>query len=121
MNSSAVTILLAFIPLCASAPWVATPALADTTGRTSPYDVCKNHNLSPEEFNRCVSAVYIRELRKSEPTLQYEQALKEVGAQTQQCVQRDPCIFNPETGRYQECQRLTAAKECLRFGGPCAP
>ena len=32
-----------------------------------------------------------------------------------------PCLFNPATGRYQECHLMSAGDQCLQYAGPCVP
>jgi hypothetical protein len=97
-------------------------ALAGFREERDPYEICRDRGLSTVEFNRCISDVYIEELGKAETVVELEQALRgrgSAGGSTQ--LRQSTCLFNPTTGRYQECHLMSAGDQCLQYAGPCVP
>jgi hypothetical protein len=97
-------------------------ALAGFREERDPYEVCRGRGLNTAEFNRCISDVYIEELRKAETVSELELVLRGGGGPDELSgLQRKPCLFNPATGRYQECHLTSAGDRCLQYAGPCVP
>ena len=98
------------------------PALADFRKERDPYEICRDRGLSSADFNRCISDVYIEEVRKADTVGELERALRgRAGGSELSELRRSPCLFNPATGRYQECHLTSAGDQCLQYAGPCVP
>jgi len=116
MLSTGLSCLIAVCAVCAAGP-----ARADHR-RADPYEICRDRGLSTAEFNRCISDVYIEELGKAETVVELEQALRGRGsAGGSMLLRQSTCLFNPATGRYQECHLMSAEDQCLQYAGPCVP
>ena len=97
-------------------------ALAGFHEEHDPYEVCRDRGLSTAEFNSCISDIYIEELGKAETVVELEQALRGRGsAGGSMLLRQSTCLFNPATGRYQECHLMSADDQCLQYAGPCVP
>lgn len=109
-----------------SLPWLiavcaVSPVLSDHR-QADPYEICRERGLSTAEFNRCISEVYMEEVRKADTVSELERALRG-RARTDEFseLRRSLCLFNPATGRYQECHLTSAGDQCLQYAGPCVP
>ena len=97
-------------------------ALAGFDDERDPYEICRNRGLSTVEFNRCISEVYIEEMRRAGTVGELERALRGHESADGSALYREaPCLFNPTTGRYQECHLTSAGDQCLQYAGPCVP
>ena len=104
------------------AVFIAGPASADLREGHDPYEMCRDRGLDTAEFNRCISNVYIEELRKAETVGDLERALRgHASADGSMFHHGTPCLFNPSTSRYQECYLMSAGDQCLQYAGPCVP
>lgn len=116
--------VLAMISLglpCLLAVCPAGPAIADHR-QGDPYEICRDRGLDTVEFNRCISDVYIEEVRRADTVGELERALRGRGGTDELSeLRRSPCLFNPATGRYQECRMTAAGDQCLQYAGPCVP
>lgn len=121
MRRTPVLAILASLP-CLLAVCLASPAIADLREGRDPYEICRDRGLSSAEFNRCISDVYIEEVRKAETVGELERALRgQMSADGSALHPATPCLFNPGTGRYQECLLTSAGDQCLQYAGPCVP
>jgi hypothetical protein len=121
MRRTPVLVMLSSLP-CLLAVCAGSPAFADFREESDPYEVCRDRGLSTAEFNRCISDVYIEDLRKAESVGELERALRgHTSADGSAQHYETPCLFNPATGRYQECYLTSAGDQCLQYAGPCVP
>lgn len=121
MRRTPVLAILAGLP-CLLAVFIAGPAAADLRQGRDPYGICRDRGLSRADFNRCISDVYIEELRQAGTVGVLERTLGgHASAGGSALLHATPCLFNPATGRYQECHLSSAGDQCLQYAGPCVP
>jgi hypothetical protein len=117
--------LLAVFVECLLAGCPTDVVASDLLNREDPYEVCRDQGLSADQFNRCISAVYLNEMPGTDAMVDPELVLRGVGGKAggslEQCLRQNPCVFNPTTGTYQECRLYSAVEQCLEFAGTCTP
>lgn len=107
---------------CLLALFPGSTALAGFREERDPYEMCRDRGLSAADFNRCISDVYIEEVRRADTVGELERALRgNTSAIGSALHPETPCLFNPATGRYQECRLMSAGDQCLQYAGPCVP